>query len=76
MKPASPEPARILVGVHTQPASIFINSVRGTRIPYSPLESLHWQAKLLGQLLYNGHTITKHPAVIVDYTSTVISTNQ
>lgn len=31
---------------------------------------------LLGQLLFNGHTITKQMAVIVNYTPTITSTNQ
>lgn len=31
---------------------------------------------LMGALLYNGHLLTKKMAVIVDYTSTILSTNQ
>lgn len=31
---------------------------------------------LLGQLLYNGHTITEQWAVITDFTATILSTNQ
>jgi hypothetical protein len=34
------------------------------------------EPKLLGQLLYQGHSITKQMGVIVDYSPTVISTNQ
>lgn len=33
-------------------------------------------SNILGSILYNGHCITKQMGVIVDYTSTVLSTNQ
>lgn len=33
-------------------------------------------ASMLGSILYKGHLITKKKAVIVDYTSTILSTNQ
>lgn len=31
---------------------------------------------LLGSLIYNGHTLTRHPAVITNYTSNILTTNQ
>ena len=42
---------KVLCGCHLTPSAIFINSVRGTSVPYSSLRSLYWQGKLLGSLL-------------------------